>query len=247
MNVSSAAVLEVRVGLVVVGSRMGSVVCGVAMSGQVHDVLDGFTRAGAQHQGRDGEKDDEHSLGHWLRSFRQLPGGVKGARRGRFDKQGSALPFGSRPGTLCLPTHLQRTLTMAAPNLPNILRIVAVWLLTMCVCFGPGKFGASVALAAAKACEGGCPCSQAEVHAEHEPCADETEAGSHYQPSDPCHSDCSDSCPTCACRLGAALAVLSLPTTAHPAAWSFTSLFASVDAVTCGPCTRVFRPPRALG
>lgn len=222
---------------------MGSVVCGVAMSGQVHDVLDGFTRAGAQHQGRDGEKDDEDALWHWLRSFRQLPGGVKGLG-GTVSISGGARCLSGRD---LVRYAVQRTQTMAAPNIPNVLRIVAVWLLTMCVCFGPGKFGASAALAAAQACEGGCPCSQAEAHAEHDPCADEAEVGSHYQPSDPCHSDCSDSCPTCACRLGAALAVLSLPTTAHPAAWSFTSLFASVDAVTCGPCTRVFRPPRALG
>lgn len=145
---------------------------------------------------------------------------------------------------------------MPAPKIPNIVRIVAVWLLAMCVCFGPGKFGASAALAAAKACEGGCPCasasdgSHAEARAEldqHDPCGDEGEGGSHFQPSDPCHSDCSDSCPTCACRLGAALAVLALPATAHTAAWSFTSLFASVDVVAWGMRTRVFRPPRRLG
>ncbi|HEU5074040.1 MAG TPA: hypothetical protein VFU02_07700 [Polyangiaceae bacterium] len=134
-------------------------------------------------------------------------------------------------------------------------RLLAVCLLAICVCFGPGRFGASVALAAAPECDSSCPCARAsagehaQAHAalgQDDTCAGASE-GSQYLQADPCHDDCSERCPTCACRLGAAMAVLPLAQAAHTAAWSFASNVVRVARVACGSRTRVFRPPRALG
>lgn len=142
---------------------------------------------------------------------------------------------------------------MTAPNVPKAIRAVALWLLVMCVCFGPGTFGASAALAVATACEGACPCAVtepsepcADEHAADERAANDQSADAGYEATNPSHGDCSDTCPTCACRLGAALAVLDLPRTAPATSWSLTSLVTPIDTVTLAPRTRVFRPPRVL-
>src|SRR5690606_33702194 len=109
-----------------------------------------------------------------------------------------------------------------APDIARVLRFVAVWLLAVCVCFGPGRFGASVARAVSPGCDTASPCAAAShgasashsalraAHAElaaKDACAEKQEVGAQYRSSDPCDGDCAESCPTCACRLGAAMAV----------------------------------------
>lgn len=140
-------------------------------------------------------------------------------------------------------------------DIVSALRVMAVWLLTLCVCFGPGRFGASVALAAPNACAA-CPCagsgqaSHAEAHVDvlekrSETCSDEHAAD--YRPGDPCSDDCSDQCPTCACCVGAAMAVFPLVLTSHTTSWSRAHIFVAVEGPVRGLRTRVFRPPRVTG
>lgn len=141
-------------------------------------------------------------------------------------------------------------------DIVSALRVVAVWLLTLCVCFGPGRFGASVAFAAPKACGTACPCagasngSHAELHAgaaANEACADEHQSHPDYRPGDPCSHDCSDQCPTCACSVGAAMAVFPLALTSQTTTWSRLHIFVAVEAPAWGSRARVFRPPRVFG
>ena len=145
-------------------------------------------------------------------------------------------------------------------DIVSALRVVAAWLLMLCVCFGPGRFGASVAFAAALfpalACGTACPCagvskgSHAELHAgavPNETCAGEQQSHPDYRPGDPCTHDCSDTCPTCACCVGAAMAVFPLALTSQTTTWSRVHIFAAVEAPAWGSRTRVFRPPRVSG
>ena len=124
-----------------------------------------------------------------------------------------------------------------------IWRVLAVWLLTLCVCFGPGSFGVSVALAAEHACGGACPCAGAGVAAH---ASDHEELGANDPcPDEPCDHDCASDCPSCACSLGTAMAVLPLPLAAQAThAWSMPPVFTFLEAPACGSRTRVFRPPR---
>ena len=136
-------------------------------------------------------------------------------------------------------------------NVVSAWRVLAVWLLTLCVCFGPGRFGASAAFAASSACEA-CPCDRAaephapggEVVTSGDPCAGEH---ANYHQSEPCSHDCSEQCPTCACCVGAAMAVLPLAITSHRLSWSMARAFVTLDAPALGSRVRVFRPPRSVG
>jgi len=173
-----------------------------------------------------------------------------------FDKRA---PFPERSGRPCprLAGKLGAGASAGMPRVRNVVsawRVLAVWLLTLCVCFGPGRFGTSAAFAASSSCGASCHCEQAAEAAHAATHAGEREvvdpcAGEHanYHQGDPCSHDCSETCPTCACCLGAAMAVLPSAITSHRLSWSKARMFVTLDAPALGARVRVFRPPRSVG
>lgn len=140
-------------------------------------------------------------------------------------------------------------------DIASALRVAALLLLTVCLCLGLGRFGAAAAFAASGVSDAPCPCAgapqgsqaqarEAAVDSCDDPC-DEAGAASCAQ-GDPCQHDCSDTCPTCACSLGGALAVLPFGVTTDTITWAVAGVFVSIDAPARGSRTRVFRPPRTL-
>lgn len=132
----------------------------------------------------------------------------------------------------------------------SALRVAAIWLLVMSVCFGPTGRGAS----SASTCGMSCPCHEAmhddriEDHAAHSvdasSGADEGEAGGHEDEA-PGDDKCPDNCPNCICCLGVAMAVipLAIPSTLRSSASICIS--APPETPANGACTGVFRPPRS--
>lgn len=139
-----------------------------------------------------------------------------------------------------------------ARDIASALRMVALWLLVVCVFVGPAGLGGSIAFASpSRTCGVSCPCDDgdrhADEHADAAPCDDDADADSEHQGSDPCQDDCPDDCPNCSCCLGVAMAVLPLLSVTSGAVTSASMrMFAPVDAPAIGACTGVFRPPRSL-
>lgn len=140
-------------------------------------------------------------------------------------------------------------------HLLDALRVAAVWLLVVCVFFGPAGLGGSSFAAASKTCGVSCPCDEAghgdhaderEEHAEAAPCDDDAAADSDHDDGDPCGDECPDDCPNCGCCLGVAMAVLPRPVTSSAAGCTSARVPGPVDAPASGACTGVFRPPRSL-
>lgn len=143
-------------------------------------------------------------------------------------------------------------------HLLDALRVAALCLLVVSVCFGPGGLGGSAAFASANTpCGVSCPCDEAghddheneqkDDHADADPCDDDVGADpEHGDDGDPCKDECPDDCPNCGCSLGVAMAVLPLPVISRSVGHSSARMLAPVDVPGSGACTAVFRPPRLL-
>lgn len=141
---------------------------------------------------------------------------------------------------------------LRARDIASALRMVALWLLVVCVFLGPAGLGGSVGFAStSRTCGVCCPCDD-EVRDPHEepasaaPCDDDGDADSEHQGTDPCRDDCPDDCPNCGCCVGVAMAVLPLSVTSSAVSSAPARTLAPVDAPASGASTGIFRPPRSL-
>jgi hypothetical protein len=124
-----------------------------------------------------------------------------------------------------------------------------MWLLALCLFFGPAGVGTSSALAAAMPddCDPGCCDEVQEAHEDeaHDDCEGEEEE-LHADDSEPCEDACPDSCHECSCCFSVAVELDCIPQVGS----ARVSNCSGTSPPHAAPASRsegsVFRPPRSL-
>ena len=125
-----------------------------------------------------------------------------------------------------------------------------MWLLALCLFFGPAGVGTSTALAAAmpEACDPGCCDEVAQAHEAHEAeahddCEDACEGDCE---DDPCEDACPEGCHECSCCFSVAVELDCVPQVGPARASAVLSTPEPHSRPASGTSGSVFRPPRSL-